>query len=138
MDEMKHNYEESMRDYCTTLTQHCAGIQATLQEELRRILADKTSVVQAAREEKVNLDAQIALLTARYILSPKCMLNSTFECRFATAETVAREMEIRYKGELDTLKVSKPYGRRGNTNLPLARARLAERKIGRSSNIFFT
>jgi len=64
-EEMKHNYEESMREYCATLTQQCAGIQATLQEELRRILADKTSIVQAAREEKVNLDAHIALLSSR-------------------------------------------------------------------------
>lgn len=58
-----------MREYCATLTQQCAGIQATLQEELRRILADKTSIVQAAREEKVNLDAQIALLSSRLVLT---------------------------------------------------------------------
>jgi hypothetical protein len=55
-----------MRDYCATLTHQCASIQATLQDELRRILSDKASIVQAAREEKVNLDAQIALLSSRY------------------------------------------------------------------------
>lgn len=87
-EEMKHNYEESMREYCATLTQQCAGIQATLQEELRRILADKTSIVQAAREEKVNLDAHIALLSSR--------LN--------TSETLARESEIKFKTESDALK----------------------------------
>lgn len=93
MEEMKLNYEESMRDYCATLTQQCASIQTTLQDELRRILADKASVVQAAREDKVNLDAQIALLSSR----------------LTTSETLAREMELRYKGEVETLKKERDW-----------------------------
>ena len=75
-EEMKLNYEESMRDYCATLMQQCAGIQATLQDELRRILADKASTAQAAREEKVNSDAQIALLTSRYSTRYFCFLSA--------------------------------------------------------------
>ena len=54
-----------MREYCATLTQQCAGIQATLQDELRKILAEKTSAAQAAREEKVNLEAQVALFSSK-------------------------------------------------------------------------
>ncbi len=65
LEDTKLHYEESMREYSATLMQQHSGIQVTLQDELRRILADKTSVVQAAREEKISLDAHIALLSSK-------------------------------------------------------------------------
>lgn len=69
MEQMKHSYEESMQEHYSALSQQYVALQNGLQDELRRLLQEKNSIVQNAREERLHLEGNISSLSAKYVFS---------------------------------------------------------------------
>jgi hypothetical protein len=71
IENIKHQYEESMREHYSALSQQYSLLQSGLQEEIRRILQEKNTVIQNAREERLQLDSSLSSLSAKYVTLKK-------------------------------------------------------------------